>query len=165
MKEYLQTSSQPFNINTISETWINTGKEMAFELEGYELKNINRKNKGGGGVAIYIDKNLNYKILESTTTVVDNLLECLTIEICNKKNKNVIVSCIYRTPGINIDIFRECIEGMFSNISNKVIFICGDFNTDILNPHEHRTTDEFINTMHCLLPKITRPTGKLCHFD
>lgn len=133
---------------------------MDFELEGYELRNINRKNKGGGGVAIYVDKNPNYKVIESMTTVVDSLLECITIEICEEKNKNIAVSCIYRTPGTNIDIFREWIEGMFSKQSKKVVFIRGVFNIDILNPHMHKTTDSFINTMYSLslFSKITRPT-------
>lgn len=46
-------------------------------MEGYELRVTNRKNKGGGGVALYVDKNLNFKVLDWMTTVFDNLLKCL----------------------------------------------------------------------------------------
>ena len=160
IKEYLQTFSQSFSIIAVSETWINTEKGMDFELEGYELRNIDRRNKGGGGVAIYVDKNLSYKVIKSMTTVIDNLLECITIEICEEKKKNIRVSCIYRTPGTNIDTFREWIEGTFAKQNNKVVFICGDFNIDLINPYKHNTTDDFISSMYSmsLFPKITRPT-------
>lgn len=73
IKEYLKQFTKPFTIIAISETWINVDKGMKFELEGYELNCINRKNKSGGGVAIYVDKTLNYKVVESMTTVIDNL--------------------------------------------------------------------------------------------
>ena len=72
---------------------------MDFEMDGYEFNYVNRRNKIGGGVAVYVNKNLNYKVIESMTTVIDNLLECITIEICKEKNKNVIISCVYRAPG------------------------------------------------------------------
>jgi len=81
IKEYLKQFIKPFTIIAISETWINVDKGMNFELEGYEVNYVNRKNKSGGGVALYVDKTLNYKVVESMTTVIDNLLECITIEI------------------------------------------------------------------------------------
>lgn len=94
------------------------------------------------------------------STVVDNLLECITLEICNEKNKNIVISCIYRATGTNIDLFRKWMEGMYSQKSNKTVYIRGDFNIDLLNPHKLKTIDDFINTMYSLslFPKITRPT-------
>ena len=32
-------------------------------------------------MAIYVDKRLKYKVVENMTTAVDDLLECVTIEI------------------------------------------------------------------------------------
>lgn len=152
--------TNPFGIIAISETWTNAEKGLDFELEGYEVNFVNRRNKSGGGVAVYVDKNLNYKVVESMTTVIDNLLECITIEIYKEKEKNVIISCIYRTPGSSIQVFNDFIEKIFSKTNQKVIFICGDFNIDLLNPKRHKMTDEFLNTMYSLSlhPKITRPS-------
>lgn len=100
----------------------------------------------------------------TVTTVVDILLESITIEIYKETNKNVI-SCIYRTPGSSIETFTDWMEGMFSKINNKAVFICGDFNMNLLNPNKHKTTDEFINTMYSLslFPKITRPSRVTSH--
>lgn len=165
IKEYLRQFIKPFKIIAISETWINADKGMDFELEGYEFHCVNRKNKSGGGVALYVDKHLTYKVVENMTTVIDNLLECLTIEIFVEKSKNVIVSCIYRSPGSSIETFKDCIGEMFSKTHQKVVFICGDFNIVLLNPNNHQKTDEFINTMYSLslYPKITRPSRITSH--
>ena len=77
-----------------------------------------------------------------------------------EKSKNIIISCIYRTPGTSIEIFTNWIDSMFSKFCNKVVFVCGDFNIDLLNPSNYSAIDTFINTMYSvsLFPKITRPS-------
>ena len=42
--------------------------------------------------------------------VIDDSMESITIELCINKKRNVIVSCVYRTPGSNVDIFNEHLE-------------------------------------------------------
>lgn len=140
-------------------------KGTDFELEGYEFTFITRRNKGGGGVALYVDKSLKFNVVKKMTMVIDNVLECITVEICKEKSKNVIISCIYRAPGSSIETFKDWIEETFIEIAHKKVFICGDFNIDLLNPNKHITTEEFINTMYCmnLFPKITRPTRITSH--
>ena len=142
IKHYLSQFKQPFNIIAISETWINSEKGMDFELDGYELTCINRVNMNGGGVALYVDKNFNYKVVEEMSTVVDNTRRQI--------KKNVIVSCIYRVPLSNIDIFKVWIGENITNNNQKVMFICGDFNIDFLNPNKHKMTEEFINALYSL---------------
>lgn len=92
-------------------------------MEGCELRYINRKNKGGGGVALYVQKNPRFEVTQIMTNMVNNLLECVTTEIFKEK-KNVIVSCLYRAPGTDSDRFKEWIEGMFLKSNNKVVYIC-----------------------------------------
>lgn len=57
IKDHSSQFTNPFKIIAVSETWIKADKGMDFELNGYELNFINRKNKSGGGVAMYVDKN------------------------------------------------------------------------------------------------------------
>lgn len=67
--------------------------------------------------------------------------------------KNVMLSCVYRTPGTNVTTFNEKMEEMLNKMgTEKVKIVCGDFNIDLVNPLELKTTTEFINTMysHCL---------------
>ena len=159
--QYLKQFTKPFNIIAVSETWLNQEKGLDnLELYGYELNYRNRANKGGGGVALYIDRKLRYKIIESMSTTINDVMECITIEICMGIKRNVMVSCVYRTPGSNIDIFTDVMERMFAKIDQKVHFVCGDYNIDLLNPNKHKKTDEFIDTMltMSLLPTITKPS-------
>lgn len=54
IKDYLSNFNK-FNVITVSETWLDNVKVHDVELEGYELFTINRINKKGGGVALYVD--------------------------------------------------------------------------------------------------------------
>ncbi|XP_042076683.1 uncharacterized protein LOC106633234 [Haplochromis burtoni] len=165
IKDYITQFEQPFNVIAISETWITPGKEEDFKINGYEFLHVDRINKKGGGVALYIDKNLKYKRMGRMTTVIDGVMECLSVEISIEKRKNLIVSCIYRTPGSKIEIFKDNMEDLFTNINQKRMFICGDFNIDLLNPNHNKSTEEFIDSMYSigLFPLITRPTRITSH--
>ena len=46
-------------------------------------------------------------------------------------HNNVIVSCLYRTPGYNTNDFSEILYDLYSELSvSKTIFICGDRRVD-----------------------------------
>lgn len=80
---------------------------MDSELEVYEFMHIDRQNKGGGGVGIYVDTILDFSLLDNMLTVINNVLECISIEIYREKHKPVIFSCICRTPGSSIEQFKD----------------------------------------------------------
>lgn len=126
---------------------------------------MNRKNKKGGGVALYVSNKLNYKVVESMSTIVDDVMECLSVEIIMGKQKNVIVSCVYRAPGSSIETFNNCLEGVVAKNNQKVMFLCGDFNTDLQNLSKHKLTDDFMDTMYSfsLYPLITKPSRITTH--
>lgn len=68
---------------------------------------MNRQNKGGGGVALYVHKDVKYERIELLTTAVDNVMECITIEISleNAKNKTILISCIIQSAGLKCRLF------------------------------------------------------------
>ena len=160
IQDHLNKYKNPFNIIAITETWFDLDRGTDFPLKGYELIYKNRENKVGGGVALYVDCKLKHKVIESMSIIIDDILECLTIEICRENHKNIIISCVYRAPGTDIETFRNTIENLLSKCNQKTIFLCGDNNIDLLNPHKHKSIDEFIDTMYSinLYPLITRPT-------
>ena len=60
-----------------------------------------------------------------------------------------------------LDTFNAKLDSMIGSMdSNKVHITCGDFNVDILNPHGHSKTNNFIDTMYSnnLFPVITKPS-------
>ena len=91
---------------------------------------VDRKKGRGGGVAMYINCNLKYKIRKDI--YIDGI-ENLFIEIDNKFGKNIIVGTLYRPPSNNIVNFLEKLEKELDKMSreNKHIYIMGDFNIDL----------------------------------
>ena len=76
-------------------------------------------------------------------------------------HKNVIVSCLYRTPGSNTNYFSEILYHLYSELSvSKTIFICGDFNLDILKHNSNYAAKQFLDTTYSLdlYPLIDRPS-------
>lgn len=129
IKEYLSRLNKPFQGIAMSETWLSNEKGVDCELNGYELNYVNRENKKGGGVALYVDRRLNYKIVKNMTNI-DEEMEIIMVEIILEKKKNVIISCVYRAPGSNIETFKST-ERLFAKKYHKDVFICGDFNLDL----------------------------------
>lgn len=56
-------------------------------------------------------------------------------------------------------------EKMFSANNQEDLFICGDYNIDLLNAKKHKSTDDFLNMMcsNFQYPEITRPSRITTH--
>lgn len=152
IKEYLSKFKFKFSVIAVSETWL--GNERGhIELDDYDLFYQNRKN------TIFLRKGLNYKMVQEMSITVSDIMECVTVEIINDKIKNVVISCIYRSPGSCVDEFNKVILKLFANYNSKDLFICGDFNFDLLKC-ENTKSNEFTNNIYSLglYPLISKPT-------
>ncbi len=49
-------------------------------------------------------------MVEKMSVIVESVCECITTEICLEKMENIIVSCLYRKPGSNIETSIEITE-------------------------------------------------------
>ena len=161
IKKYLDQFNK-FSIIAFSETWMSNNKELKVEMDGYELFISNRNNnKTAGGVALYVSTDLRCRGVKSTTNNIENIMECLTIELNIEKSKNIVISCVYRNPGSCLDTFVKALDNMFCNLNNnKIHLVCGDLNVDLLNPHGKSKITAFIDSMYSnsLFPVITKPT-------
>lgn len=85
------------------------------------------------------------------------------IELHQTNRKNVIVGCIYRHPCMSLDAFNNdfLIPTLQKCASEKKsIVLLGDFNIDLLNPHDIGDTNNFTDIIgsFSLLPQIILPT-------
>lgn len=131
------------------ETWLKPEEERYFGLPGYNASYVSRE-KVGGGVAIYVDRSLQFRTLyryNSNTSI-------LTIEI---QKPNICVTAIYRPPGERIQDFLEQLETVLEHSVRQQNIFVGDINLDILN--ENNITRSytqiiesyglsFLNSMH-----------------
>ena len=129
-------------------------------IASYEVVNMNRKNKRGGGVMIYISKHLRYKLVKNMCEVIDNVYQCVTVELDTEQGTSTIISCIYRTPCSNIDTFIENLDNPIQTGKNTSVFLVGDFNINLLNYETHTGTRNFIDTLfsYSIRPLVTQPT-------
>ena len=158
LKLLLKSIHNTFDVISICETWFNEFNMNLFELQGYTSFHTIRNHKKAGGVSIYIKSSF------STNKIVilslSNLyIDTITIEI-KLDTRNIIISSIYRSPSLEKDSFvylNNCIE-KFNVYNGKHIFLCGDFNIDILKANT--ITDYFLNTLQLqnLFKSINQPT-------
>lgn len=123
----------------VSETWFQPELEDSlFALNSYQLFRADRGRRGGG-VAIYIKKDISCKtVLKSG--VGDNI-EFIFLElICN--NNKLLMGAIYRPHcRTNYQVFMDKLEHL--SLLYKDIVICGDFNNNVFN--ENLFTSEMLS--------------------
>ena len=93
-----------FSVIGISETWLKSTSPDTFNIANYHMIHADRKKGRGGGVAMYINSQLKYKIRKDI--YIDGI-ENLFIEIDNKYGKNIIVGTLYRPRSNNINNFID----------------------------------------------------------
>jgi len=83
IKDYISELNVNFDIITelkITETWIEPYLvTLVYKLD--DAFHITRGTRRGGGVAIYTNKKLSGALAESKSFVIDNILECVTVEL------------------------------------------------------------------------------------
>ena len=139
---------------------IDTGFLTNVEIAGYEKFHTATKTSKGR-TAIYVNKN--YVTIERNDLNINNAeFESTWIEIKNKNSKNIICGSVYRHPRYNFDEFFKYLESCLSTIAkeNKEVYICGDFNFDLLKIDTDHFTQHFLNLLcsYGLLPHILQPT-------
>ena len=164
LKIMLENLKHNFSCIGLSETWLKDSNVDVYHLDGYKHEFYTRKKKQGGGVSIFIEKDLTYKN-RVDLGVSNSDFEIIWVEIFKdnyKLQSNVIIGVIYRIPGTNINNFNEYMEEALNKIKceNKLAYFMGDFNIDLLNMSTHHNTSEFLDIVftNSFLPLITKPT-------
>ena len=119
--EYLTKElNNAFDILAVTETWLNESNSDIFQMCGLEFCHQPRKGRRGGVVGILIKQGIKYKVIEKLTTAIENIFECISVEL--SLNRKVTVSCVHRQPGSSLEEFTKCVENMFT--TKNVHCIC-----------------------------------------
>lgn len=151
----------------LQETWFKNSQKMdvsIYNIDGYNLLSFDCHASAHGGLAIYIHKNWNYKIINS---MLFPHWENVHVEISSSKDPltKFTVYNVYRPPHnhVNeltsfIDSFNEILLN-FQN-SNTTAYICGDFNIDLLKIQSDIHSNDFLESIFTngFLPSMTLPT-------
>ena len=149
-----------FNVIGITETKITNANSQlcTAHIPGYVFEYVPTP-LASGGVGMFIDESLDYRVLERTS---NEAFQVLWAEFSFEKKKNVICGIFYRqhnSPEIFQSYFDETIEKLASSGKHNVIM--GDFNIDLLKCASSSYSHDFLTSLQScsLVPTRVRSTS------
>uniref|UniRef100_A0A8D8T0Q4 Endonuclease/exonuclease/phosphatase domain-containing protein n=1 Tax=Cacopsylla melanoneura TaxID=428564 RepID=A0A8D8T0Q4_9HEMI len=133
------------NVICITEHWLTSGEEAYCNMTDYRVavsrsRPTTRRGNSHvsyGGVLIYLQNNLNFKVLDILNTYsVVSVCEIVGVKLIDY---DILVLCVYRPPEhSNFRQFCEIIEQILSilGLENKVC-LCGDLNIKFNLPNDN----------------------------
>ena len=157
--ENLADTKKP-DVILLSETWLNKSSPK-ISLPGYNIFNVHRTHKKGGGVSILISSAIksHYKMVN---------IQLKTIELClveiklEHNQKNIVVGSLYRPPNMSCIEFILEYEKLINILkhADTHLILGMDHNSDLLKASVHNSTQRFheVNLDNGLYPCINKPT-------
>ena len=120
-----------------------------------------RNNKKGGGIYIYIHKQLEVKV-KNDIDIFNNEIKRRSVEIINSKSRNFVVTGVYRLPKGHIEAFKNYCKDLLKkkSASSKTVFMVGDLNINSFDYDNNALVKNFFNLVFQsgFLPLIQRAT-------
>ena len=161
---FLEMLNLEFTIIGLTETWLHDHDCNLYSLSGYHIAENHRESRNGGGVAVCIKDCISFT-KRCDLSVFNCDIESVFVEIDKDQvgsSKNIVIGTIYRPPGNDMGVFNTEVNNLLDSLNkeNKLLYIMGDFNINLLNSDSHHPTGEFLEIMYInmLFPLITRPT-------
>jgi len=168
---FISNLNYTFSIIALSETWFKEDDSNIINISNYNLITVPRQGRRSGGVALYVLKSLSFKVRNDLKLIHNNQIadganvdhsESVFVELISPHSKNVIVGNIYRAHRTDINLFNADLSKCLDRIASedKVCYISGDFNHDLLCYDSDLKINDFVNTFyaHNMYPLIDRPT-------
>ena len=153
-----------FDFIGISETWLTPNNCDLYDRDGYTHCKKYRANRRGGGISLFIKDTIKYKERHDLDLVSDPT-ESIFIEIDKclyKTDRNIIVGLLYRPPNEDMNTFNFELAEILKILSseNKIVYLIGDYNIDLLKTDVHSHSSEFLDTLlsNNFIPLINKPT-------
>ena len=113
----------------------------------YRCNSTDGERKLNSGCSLYINENISYKVRKNL-----KLSESVFIEVSKnifKKNRNIILGVIYRSPDSQLSMFNDSLENILIQIDNlkNIPYLSGDYNVNTAGvlSCKSRTIHDFIN--------------------
>ena len=118
---YLDSLQVKFSFIALTETWLSESTEELYGIQNYNVVNRFRNGRKGGGVTLYINKNIPCTIRHDLE-FFDSEMESLFIELDNnvfKTSSNIIIGIVYRMPDSSIDIFNDRMTDILYTVNKE----------------------------------------------
>ena len=99
--------------------------------------------------------------------VLQDVLNPFLLEIRTNTKKTIIIGLIYRPPGLAVSNFSEEMDETLNKLTteNKVCYILGDLNINLIKSDSHNPTPEFLDILysHSFRPTVDKPIRITCN--
>ena len=123
------------------------GEDIFFSLPGYDLLTLSRADTGsrGGGVGLYIQHNLNYR-MRSDLSRMSDYIEVIVVEVTRKGSPNLLLVSAYRTQDTDVDTFNTIFDNLLKQmmLNNKMLILGCDLNIVLLKIDNHFPSCNFL---------------------
>ena len=161
---FLEVLNHDFTIIGLTETWLHDQDCNLYVPKGYHIAENHRESRNGGGVAVCVKDCIPFT-KRNDLSIFNCDIESVFVEIDKDQvgaSKNIVIGTIYRPPGNDLGVFNTEISDLLDILKkeNKLLYIMGDYNINLLNSDSHHPTGEFLDILYSnmLFPLITRPT-------
>jgi hypothetical protein len=88
-------------------------------------------------------------------------MESIFVKVKIQNNLKVNVGCLYRAPNTNIVRFTDELQNILEIVKQFKVYICGDYNIDLLKYECHQNSRDFVNQMFSV---STYKVTNSCHW-
>jgi exonuclease III len=127
--------SNKFDVFTVSETWLDSKiTDLEIEIPGYNIYRVDRENKTGGGVCIYVRQIYKTICLRDISSISASGFHQLWLKVQVRHLKSIIINTVYRPPNTPTSCFDSDLAANFVYASSlgAPIHILGDLNCNLL---------------------------------
>ena len=148
---------QEIDIVCITETWLKDKiPDEAIDCLGMNLCRLDRTSGAGGGVAVFINNMIPFKVRED---LISKSFECIWITIrptwLPREISRICISCVYLPP-CETDVegfyeyFYNCYDKLCMESPNSAFIVAGDF-----NPTSNGFQNRYLKT-HCNFKQVVK---------
>ena len=121
---FLSSLSIQTSVIGITETWLTENSPLSLcNISNYEFIGNNRKLKRGGGVGVYIRKDISFN-RRTDLDVFTDFLESIFIEL-EQSNSSTIIGVMYRPPGQSLDDFFKTLNSILDIVRKENFLFVG----------------------------------------
>ena len=128
-RDFLASLNGNFSVIALTESWWDetANENSLLNLNNYYSVHQTRNNKKGGGICIYIRRQLEFK-LRNDADILNNEIKTCSVEIINSKSRNSVVTGVCRPPKEDIKVFENYCKDFLKKKSwnSKTVVMVGD---------------------------------------
>ena len=95
----------------ITETWLYKAEDILFSLFGYDLLTLSHTDSRNGGVGLYVEQPLNYR-MRSDLTKMSDYIEIIVVEVMHQGSPNSLLTNAYRIQDTDVDTFNIILDNL-----------------------------------------------------